>query len=249
MERIDHVIIKADDLHAVVKDFKNAGFDVYYGSKKEKAYNAIVYLQDDSFLELLNTALVPPFARFLTKVGFFKVTSPFFNRLGNFYFKQGPLLDYPVFSSNIEEFHAKVKGRVSKLKTNAERTKPNGVTVRFKCFMPKNLDFPFVKSAYLPETMSPDETNHHPNGIQGMKNLKIGVSSGLDQFRKDLIAFYDIEEKDLGTRETGFDVKTANATISYVASPVTTLKCLQLYPYNKEVNDKLGKYGITTANW
>lgn len=248
MERIDHIIIKADDLHSAVSDFKNAGFQVYYGTKKEKAYNALVYLQDHCMLELLKTTVIPPFARVLTKWGVFRWASPIFNRFGNFYLKEGPIIDYPVHSARIEDFHARVKNRSSKLKTNAKRKKPNGLTVHWKCFMPKNLDFPFVITDYEPEKMSADETDVHPNGIEGVQTLKVGVADEMDAFREELKNFYGIDEDSLYTMQDGFDVSTANATVEYRKSTLNRVHGMVLYPFDQGVNKKLGKYGITTAD-
>ena len=247
MERIDHIIIKAGDLHAAVMDFKDVGFEVYYGTKKEKAYNALVYLQDHCMLELVKTTAIPALARILTKWGVFRFISPIYNRLGNFYFKEGPFIDYPVHSTNIEHFHERVKDQSSKLKTNAKRKKPNGVTVHWKCFMPKNLDFPFVITDYEPEKISADETNIQPNGIKGIQKLKVGVADQMDSFQEELIRFYTIGEDCIDKVHDGFNVKTANATVEYRKSDKNKVHRIVLYPFDQNVNQKLGKYGITTA--
>lgn len=248
MKRIDHIIIKAENFDEAIQDFTDAGFKVYYGSKKEKAYNALIYLQDHSFIELLKTQVVPPLARLLTKWGVFRVISPIFHRLGNFYFKKGPILDYPVYSANIKAFHERVKKSSSNLKEDARRKKPDGTVVTWKCFMPKKLHLPFVMSDYHPQKMSENETDTHPNGITGIKNIDIRFNENTALFKGEIQDFYQISKSNIKDTDHGFSVTTDNAIINYIESDDHSISLLTLSPASGPVNDKLGKYGVTSAN-
>ena len=247
MDRIDHIIVKTDNFAQTIEEFRDAGFSVFYGTKKEKAYNALVYLQDHCFIEILRISAIPVFFRWLTKRGILKRISTFFNRMGNFHFKEGPIVDYPVYSPNIEEFHKRVKNRSSGI-VKGKRKKPNKTVVRFKVFGAKDLNFPFVISDYYPEKISPDETNVHANGILGVQKLAISVSQDMEQFRTELVNYFAIEENKVAVGRDTFSIKTDNAEITYRQSSKDSIHQIVLFPLNVEVNEKLGKYGITTAN-
>ncbi|MEM7736185.1 MAG: VOC family protein [Deinococcota bacterium] len=248
MQRIDHVIVRVDDLHDSVEEFINAGFSVCYGTKKEKAYNALIYLQDNSFLELLDTNVIPRFGRILTKLGILRVLSPAFNRIGNFYFKEGPLLDYPVYSSDIEASYAHVRDQSGKILNAGKRKKPNGTVVQWRSFMPKDLNLPFVMTDYTPEKISADETNVHPNGITGLHTLEIAFTGETADFRAKLINFYQVDE----TRVTGegncFYIQTDNATLVYQQASRHKITSTVLKPRVPALDNMLGKYSLATAN-
>lgn len=245
MKRIDHILIKADNLHGAVQEFSDAGFRVFYGTRKGKAYNALIYLQDHSFLELVRTTVIPPFARTLTKWGVFRTLSPFFNRIGSYYFKGGPILDYSVYSPDIDLFYDRVKKNAEKPK-HLKRLKPNGVTVRWKLLAPKNLHFPFLMSDYEPEKMSHDETYVHPNGVEGIQRLAVGVADDLEVFQNKLITFFNIENEKVIATQVGFDIKTDNASVGYLTSDQNKINQIVLHPFSEIVNNKLGKYGLIT---
>ncbi|MEM1321583.1 MAG: VOC family protein [Bacteroidota bacterium] len=247
MNRIDHILLKTDDLHKAVQDFEAAGFKVFYGSPKERAHNALVYLQDHSFIELLRTTVIPSYGRALAKWGILKLISPMFHRFAYYYFNEGPIVDFAIYSTQIADFHQRVRKESSSLATNFKREKPNGTTVRWKLFTPKNEDFPFVMSDYTPEKMSSDETNIHPNGITGIQRLEIDVGGDIDQFRGALQQYYGVGEERLKRTEEGFEVRTENATLVYRRADTYKIRQLVLSPSNKMVEERLRGYGIRTA--
>ncbi|WP_341282264.1 VOC family protein [Paenibacillus sp. FSL H8-0537] len=51
---IGHVLIKTRQLQLAVKNFQQLGFTVTYRTDPSKTHNALIYLQDGSFLELFN---------------------------------------------------------------------------------------------------------------------------------------------------------------------------------------------------
>jgi hypothetical protein len=50
--KISHLMYKVDDLKQAVKKFSDLGFTVEYG-KKENPYNAIIYMKDHTYIELV----------------------------------------------------------------------------------------------------------------------------------------------------------------------------------------------------
>ncbi|MCG8349845.1 MAG: VOC family protein [Chloroflexales bacterium] len=133
MKRIDHLIVKVDDLHAGVEEFTDAGFAVFYGVRKEKAYNALIYLQDGSLLELVDMKGASGFAKTLIKLGVLRVLSTLstaFNRIGHYLFKDGRLLDYVIYSADIDASQTRFGKHSTKVLGIGRRKKPNGTVVR-----------------------------------------------------------------------------------------------------------------------
>jgi hypothetical protein len=249
MKRIDHIIVRVDDLHDGVAEFRDAGFEVYYGRKPEKAANALIYLQDNSFIELLDTKVIPPFARTLSRLGVLRRMSPFFDRLANYYFKEGPWLDYPIYSSDIHKTYARVKDRSSGILSNAKRKKPNGTVVSWTLFGPLDLNLPFVMSDYAPEKMSADETNIHPNSITGLHSVEVAFAGDLETFKGQLMDFYQIEQSNVRVNGNCFSVQTENATINYTQADRYGITAVVVKPSNPMLDAKLSeKYALSTAN-
>ena len=249
MKRIDHLIVKVDDLHAGVKEFTDAGFAVFYGVRKEKAYNALIYLQDHSFLELLDTTTaIPGFARILTRLGVLRILSPTFNRLGNFALKEGPLLDYPIYSADLDASHAHVSDQSGNILGIGKREKPNGTVVRWRSFFPKDLALPFVMTDYTPEKMSADETDVHPNGITGLHTIEVAFAGEPETFRRRLVDFYQVEEGRVSAEGERFHIQTENATIRYTPSDQYKVTSAVLKPHVPELDTMLSKYSLSTAD-
>ncbi|WP_242976856.1 VOC family protein [Lacrimispora celerecrescens] len=56
--KTSHIVYKVDDLHQAVKEYKEKGFVVEYGTKKNP-YNAIIYFSEGPYLELLASTGMP----------------------------------------------------------------------------------------------------------------------------------------------------------------------------------------------
>ncbi|MEM7798728.1 MAG: VOC family protein [Chloroflexota bacterium] len=247
MKRIDHILIKVDDLHAGVAEFKRAGFNVYYGKAPEKAYNALIYLQDDSFLELVDTSAIPWYFRLLTRMGIIRLIHTLYNRMGNFAFKAGPLLDYVVYTPDIEATYARVKSKSSAM-VHGKREKPNGTVVSWDCFAPKEIDWPFLKSDYDPGQISAEETDEQPNGITGIQSMDVTYAGDPADFRERFMHYYAIDSGRMQTDGKNFCIQTDNAKVNYIWSNQHKITGVTLRPLNRMIDEKLGKYGLSTAD-
>ena len=244
MKRIDHIVIRVDDLREGVAEFQAAGFRVFYARKSEK-FNALIYLQDNSMLELVGTT--PEWFKLLVRSGIPVLIHPFLNRIGNYSFKESRFLDYPIYSPNIEEMHERVRDRSTRM-LSAKREKPNGVVVSFTLFGPKDLNFPFVMSDYSPERISSDETDVHPNGITGLQSIEVDFAGDLETFKAGLVEFYQIEQSKIRVNGNGFSVQTDNATINYTQADRHGIKSIVLKRTNQMLDARLSeKYSLSTV--
>lgn len=247
MKRIDHIIIRVENLHEGVAEFQDAGFQVYYGKKPEEAYNALIYLQDGSFLEIVDTTKIPWYFRLLTRAGVIRLIHSFYNRMGNFALKEGPLLDYVIYSPHIETTYERVKEKSTPM-IFGKREKPNGTVVNWHCFAPKDINLPFVKSDYYPDQMSDDETDIHPNGIAAIHTMDVTFAGDLTRFKDRVVEYYQIDTSNVRVDGHCFNIQTENATVNYTQSHKHKITNVALKPLNPMLDTKLGKYGLSTTN-
>jgi hypothetical protein len=66
--QISHVLYRVDDLHKAVKSMENAGFIVEYGTKPEKAYNAIIWFEEGIFIELFKNSELASWVKCIMKL-------------------------------------------------------------------------------------------------------------------------------------------------------------------------------------
>lgn len=248
MKRIDHLIVRVDDLHAGVKEFTDAGFAVFYGVRKEKAYNALIYLQDHSFLELVDMKAAPGFAKTLVKLGVIRLISTAFDRLGHYLFKDERLLDYVIYSADIDTSQARFGKHSTKVLRIGKRKKPNGTVVRWRMFFPNDFDLPFVMTDYTPEKISADETDVHPNGITGLHTIEVAFADEPETFRRRLVDFYQVDEGRVSANGKRFHIQTENATIRYTPSDQYKVTSAVLKPHVPELDAMLSKYSLSTSD-
>lgn len=244
MKRIDHIVIRVDNLHEGVAEFEAAGFRVFYARKSQRG-NALIYLQDNSMLELVGTT--PQWARPLIRLRIPSLMHPFLHRIGQYAFKESCLLDYPIYSPDIKAMYERVQDSSTKL-LSAKREKPNGTVVGFTLFGPKDLNLPFVMSAYTPEKMSDDETNIHPNGINNLHAVDVTYVGDTETFKEQLVAYYQIDRHLIHTHENSISIQTENARINYAQSDQHKITAISLKPRNVIVDAKLKQYGLSTTD-
>lgn len=247
MKRIDHIIVKVDDLHRAVQEFSEAGFAVFYGSSQEKAYNALIYLQDGSALELLDTKIFPRWVLPLLKSGIVRLLSVGHDRIGCFALKEEPLLDYIIYSSDIDASRARFGRHSGKVVALGKRQKPNGQSLRWWLLFPRDRALPFIISDYVPARMSADETDIQPNGITGLHTLEVHFAGETTAFQQRIRDFYGVEEKNLTPLTEGFQVQTDNARIHYIRSSQHKIATTLLQPRVATIDTFLSKYDLGTA--
>ncbi|QKX05495.1 hypothetical protein HN014_11395 [Aquimarina sp. TRL1] len=212
MERLDHVLIRVDNLETGIGDFRKEGFTVYPG---EKGYNAMIYFKDHSFIELVAPSRFPGIYTLLARIGFFSLLGTAFRRIGTYAVWKERFLDYSVYSSAIEKQHTDVQNRSSKLLKMNKKNK-NGDTIYWRLFAPKERSFPFVMSDYSPYKY-PDKTAHtHDNGVEGIEELVISVNENLKSYLERLSTFFNIRLSDFIEGAEMHSLVTSNTRITYV---------------------------------
>ena len=242
MERLDHVIFRAEKLTELVEEFRAAGFKVYYGAPTGKEYNAMIYFEDHSFIELVDMTKVPGFAKVLTRLGVFKLIHPFFHRMGNWALSDNIIMEYVAYSSDIRAFQQQFKGSSSKVRTGT-RINHMSEAVSWEYFGSKDLELPFVISDYRPKKYPEEGATQHPNGATGIKELVVHFSGSVEAFKSKVIQFFKPSPENVEITSSGFSLMTANAKIRYILSSDYHIESLML---KESVSPKydLSAYGV-----
>lgn len=174
MMRLDHILIRVEDLEKALADFREMGFNVYPGNAGKKCHHAMIYFPDDSFIELVDPSKFPASLTFLSKTGILNLFGPFFKRITHYVNSGEQLLDYSVHTTAIEEFYKRIKPNNKKLKLHhLKRTNHLGVKVEWKLVVSDSIELPFIMSDYSPDKLPVEEAVTHPNGITGIHTMWI----------------------------------------------------------------------------
>ncbi len=170
--KVSHIIYKVDDLYQAVEEFKNKGFEVEFGTKKNP-YNAIIYFSEGPYLELLASSGMPKFMKKILRT-----------------FGKGKLVDRLDFWDNhkagpcgvaLEDYKKDLKeeiGILEKYKQGyflmpSRRNDTKGRKLRFTCLFPDELQLPFLMTYF---NIDPKPRNFiHPNGVRRIKNISFGT--------------------------------------------------------------------------
>lgn len=177
--KIGHIVIKVKDLHQAVKDYEALGFTITWGSNPQKAHNALIYLADDSFLELLKTNLMNPIIQ-TTIIALAKLVMPFGRRFSLWQKRPIGFVEYAVDTT--EEFTQTVtqtreRGIRIHKPMRATRTRPDNVKLSWFVALPNRVDLPFIMSPYAPHIPPPQTAITHDNGAFGIKDMIIGSTN------------------------------------------------------------------------
>lgn len=202
MFKCSHIVCKVDNLSKVVKDFKELGFNIEWGSNPDKAHNALIWFEKGPFIEFYQ----PP--KILKYFSFFIGAvwgSPMKNRLtGYLNMKNGwcdaafERFDYDEnsYDENNKNLFSLKKNRIdfkkAGIKTSriakGSRVRLDGKKVKYSVFIPEPHGWPFIVSGYnFPQRPKKIE---HENGAKEVVSMKIGVlENNLNSFE----AFYKKE--------------------------------------------------------
>ncbi len=170
--QLSHVLYRVKDLHASVKKLQDAGFIVEYGTKHEKAYNAIIWFEEGVFIEIYSSSELPTIAKWLFKIiGYQSVL----DRLNKWSKIENGWCEWSLESTvaNLNELKSVFKEVEIPFKSQKTKRKDaNGQILRWELVMPKDIEFPFLMSAYTP---NPRPKNiEHPNGVSKVSTLVVG---------------------------------------------------------------------------
>lgn len=185
--RCSHVLCKVDDLHAAVRDYRELGFTVEWGSDPQRAHNALICFTEGPFLELFSPPRLPTALRWAVTMRYGKGVT---ERLDGWARAGQGWRDVAVETDDADLSNAVVTLRASGLPMSAalrrRRTTPDGNVIRWQLSAPQTPSLPFLMSAYTPP-QRPREIVH-PNGAQAVSMVEVGV---MDSAREQWDALVD----------------------------------------------------------
>jgi hypothetical protein len=171
--QLSHVLYRVKDLHIAVNKLQQAGFIVEYGTYPDKAYNALIWFEKGVFIEIYHDSGLPAYIQWIMKIFGYQSVLKRIKQWENV--EEGWCewsLESVLKNLNSEKQFFK-SGNIGFKFHKAKRKDADGIKLRWELLMPDDIDFPFLMSAYTPDPR-PKEINH-PNGIVGVKNIKVGT--------------------------------------------------------------------------
>jgi hypothetical protein len=159
-----HVLLKVDDLHRAVRDFRELGFTVDYASAERKARHAHIWFTSGPIVELLTT---PPGASLMTlplNLAFGRGAGARMTRWAR---AAEGFCDAAVLADRAELQSA---GRV----VNWKRTKLDGSTTSFAFTYPRQDRTPFLVTPYDPPQHPANVV--HANGAKEVSRVLVDVA-------------------------------------------------------------------------
>lgn len=176
--KIGHVLIKVSDLKTAVSDYEQLGFTVVLGSLPNKATNAMIYLQDGSFIELYTASVgrMNGFALKLLKI-LRKLNPGKIDRYINYLSSNEGMNDFALdsvprnaFKENIEILDLALSKPIAMKRIDAGNCER-----QWHLSFPKDYRLPFFMDDYVPEVKPTKEQITHSNGVLGIDELVINV--------------------------------------------------------------------------
>ncbi|UMP06853.1 VOC family protein [Amycolatopsis sp. EV170708-02-1] len=173
--KCSHILLKVDDLHEAVGDFRELGFTVDYASEERKARHAHIWFRSGPILELVTT---PPGASLMTLPLNLMFGRGAGRRMTRWARAAEGFCDAAVLAGRHE---LRRVGRV----VDWKRTKRDGSTAKFAFTYPRHDRIPFLVTPYDPPQHPPDVV--HVNGARGVSRVVVDVAPA-DRAEFDRIA-------------------------------------------------------------
>lgn len=229
IDRLDHVLIKVKNLPQVMCDFQDAGFQVFPGSK-EGYYNALIYFQDCTFIELIDDRVFPDYSG-KSIINSFRFLRGITTRKTMYWSqKKGRIIDYALHTGQIEEVAADNNQALDRVH-RMTRTDVMGNELNWKLLMSKDPYLPFLMTDYYPVKLPTSDACNHSNGVTGISSLKIKTPLGQIDLSHSFKQSFDL----LLDKST---LSLQNAEVQYVNDPEEEMVLLE----GGKVN--LSEYGI-----
>lgn len=172
--RISHVIYKVDNLRSGFEHFKNKGFEIEYGSKRNPQ-NALIYFSQGPYIEVLEKVNLPLYAKlYLKLIGKHKVVE----RLERWNKEEEGFIELCL--ENYDTDFRKEEEILKKYKqgyfvTKSKRLDPSNRLLKWKLLFTEELRIPFLMTYF---TIDPKpKKNNHPNGIKKIKSISYGTNA------------------------------------------------------------------------
>jgi hypothetical protein len=172
--KISHIIYKVDDLRKGFKHFKNRGFEIEYGSKRNP-HNALIYFSEGPYIEVLENVNLPFYAKlYLKLIGRHKVI----DRLERWNKEKEGFIELCLENYNTDfkkEEEVLKKYKQGYFITKSKRLDPSNRLLKWKLLFPEELRIPFLMT-YFNIDPKPKK-NVHQNGIKGIKSVSYGTDA------------------------------------------------------------------------
>ena len=170
MLRCSHLLCTVHDLGQAVKDFRDLGFTVEWGSDPRRAHNALIWFPEGPFIEL---------AHFPPSVGA-SADGALGERLARWVAPGEGWRDVALETDATDLAGARTWLEAAGVDVSpvmdGMRVRPDGEEVRYQYLMPHSARLPFVVSAYDPPQRP--EAVTHPNGASRISRVHVTVSLG-----------------------------------------------------------------------
>lgn len=170
--RLSHVLYRVQDLHGAVKKLRDAGFIVEYGTEPEKAYNAMIWFDKGVFIEIYRHPELSVGVKWLMKrIGYKSIVQ----RMDKWKTTENNWCEWSLESTATDLQTWKNFFRREKIPFKLHKTRrktKDGKMLSWYLLFPKDIQFPFLMSAYTPNPR-PQKTIH-PNGVTGINSLIVG---------------------------------------------------------------------------
>lgn len=181
--RIGHVLIQVTNLETAIRQYQVMGFQVVPGGVPGKTHNALIYLNDGSFLELFSTnhgRVVNALLKFIVKtIGLWNPS--YSSRLARYLPGQEGLKDYALdsvpgtlYQENIDKL---LKNGLKLSKPHPKsRTEHHGIKLKWTLCCPDSIYLPFLMSKYQPSPIIEEQDTSHANGAAAIHEITISTS-------------------------------------------------------------------------
>ncbi|WP_026506303.1 VOC family protein [Butyrivibrio sp. NC3005] len=171
--KISHLIYKVDNLKKAVESFENYGFCVEYG-KREHPYNALIYFNDHTYIELIQNQNITPFLIFLLKL--FGMRDYLESSLEQEKHEEG-FMRFAIHmdideKKSIQDLYKKYFGAKT-IFVPIKRKDIHGNILKCKCLMPSNAALPFFNTEFNNDSLW---NVKHKNKVTGIERIVYSAS-------------------------------------------------------------------------
>lgn len=206
----------------------------------------MIFFEDETFIELVDTSKMPLLVRYFAKIGVLKYINHFYNRIGTYSISSEVLLDFACYSDKILHDFYRIRKNFSVSKIiSLSRVNALNEKLSWQLFAPKSLKLPFIMSIYFPYKYENKTLAHHFNNTKGIDEIQIEFSENIAIQQKILVDFYVIEEFQLQTDSIQFVLN--NLKIIYIkgnSDRITGIKLRNTYQ-NYYLPRLFTKYGLS----
>lgn len=205
--RIDHIVILVRDLAQAIDNYRQRGFTVTPGGEHTDGatHNALVALDDDTYLELIAFKREAPEHRWWRHAA-----------------RGAGLIDWALLPSDIAEAIAEASERGVSYSgpTEGGRMRPDGQAVRWQTGLAPTNDLPFLCADVTPRSMRVPQgaARHHANTAQGITEIAIAVAN-LGRSATRYAALLEAAYEPTASNECAFQLGSTTILLRTVADP------------------------------